>query len=148
MNPQREGRRAGHFYDLASDGVTSAILCWSRQSHRFAQVQKGGEVGRFWESMWDERYCCTTFEKHNLPQVMPIQVTGIQDQVMGGDLRRQPMKLSSLGWDSVSELQLLKGAADKSEGRPGSLLAGGMTQWLRVEILKPDCLCLNPAFVN
>lgn len=79
---------------------------------------------------------------------MPIQVTGIQNQVMGGDLCRQPMKLSSLGWDSVSELQLLKGAADKSEGRPGSLLAGGMTQWLRAEILKPDCLCLNPAFVN
>lgn len=148
MNPQREGRRAGHFDDLASDGVTSAILCWSRQSQRSAWVQKGGEVGRFWESMWDERCCCITFEKYNLPQVTPIQATGIQNQVMIGDLGRQAMKLSSLGWDSVSELQLLKGAADKSEGRAGSLLAGGMTQWLRAEILKPDCLCFNPAFVN
>lgn len=58
----------------------------------------------------------TTFGKYDLPQVMPVQVIGIQNQVTAGELSRHPIKLSSLGWDLVAELQLLKEATDRSKG--------------------------------
>lgn len=73
-------------------------------------------------------YCCTIFGKCNLPQVMPIQVMAIQDQVMAGDLGRQPAQLSSLGWDLVAELQPPRGVVDKSRAKPGSLLADGIAE--------------------
>lgn len=77
--------------------------------------------------MWDERDCCTILGKYKLPQVMPIQGMAIEDQVTAGDLGRQPTKLSPLGWDSVAELQPLRGAVDKSKAKPGSLSADGIT---------------------
>lgn len=38
---------------------------------------------------------------------------------MVGDIGRQPIKLSLLGWDSGAGLQPLKKAVDESKGRPG-----------------------------
>ena len=43
-------------------------------------------------------YCCTIFGKYSMPQVIQIQVMATQDQAIVGDLVRQYVKLSLLGW--------------------------------------------------